>query len=237
MKPPIGANRIANKAPFTDEQLADIIKACGHINGYKKDGRWGNRFGSGNWTGDDLKDFIWFMTHTGLRISDVVLFDIERLHGNEVFLRAKKNGGEVFVWIPDWLRDRLQARVKQFGKQPFMVSGSQRLDGDDRHLAGEACKGIRTRRHRCRTWLRRTDFGTRSRVSCCSAACRLRTSLISWVMMRRRSGNIIRRWVLERQATAIKDFEGRLWRQTEAGRIKGASTWLTPHTQVERAAS
>jgi integrase len=129
LKPPIGANRIANKEPFTDEQLADIIKACGHINGYKKDGRWGNRFGSGNWTGDDLKDFIWFMTHTGLRISDVVLFDIERLHGNEVFLRAKKNGGEVFVWIPDWLRDRLQKRVKHFGKQPFMVSGSQRLDG------------------------------------------------------------------------------------------------------------
>jgi len=129
LKPPIGANRIANKAPFTDEQLADIIKACDQINGYKKDGRWGNRFGSGNWTGDDLKDFIWFMTHTGLRISDVVLFDIDRLHGNEVFLRAKKNGGEVIVWIPDWLRDRLRARTKQVGKQPFLVSGSKRLDG------------------------------------------------------------------------------------------------------------
>ena len=38
LKPPIGANRIANKAPFTDEQLADIIKACDHINGYKKTG-------------------------------------------------------------------------------------------------------------------------------------------------------------------------------------------------------
>jgi integrase len=129
LKPPIGANRIANKAPFTDEQLADIIKACDQINDYRKDGRWGNRFGSGNWTGDDLKDFIWFMTHTGLRISDVVLFEIDRLHGNEVFLRAKKNGGEVFVWIPDWLRDRLQKRVKEFGKRPFMVSSSQRLDG------------------------------------------------------------------------------------------------------------
>ena len=55
------------------------------------------------------------MTQTGLRISDVVLFDIERLRGNEVFPRAKKNGGEVFVWIPDWLRDRLQARVSSSG--------------------------------------------------------------------------------------------------------------------------
>ena len=112
LKPPIGGNRMANKMPFSDEQLADIIKACDQINGYKKDGRWGNRHGSGEWTGEDLKDFIWLMTYTGLRISDVVLFDMERLDGNEVFLRAKKNGGEVFAYIPDWLRDRLKARAQ-----------------------------------------------------------------------------------------------------------------------------
>jgi integrase len=129
LKAPIGANRVANKLPFTDEQLKDIIKACDQVNAYTKNGRWGNRFGSGEWTGEDLKDFVWLMTHTGLRISDMVLFDIDRLHGNEVFLRAKKNGGEVFVWIPDWLRDRLQARAKQFGKQPFKAGSSQRLDG------------------------------------------------------------------------------------------------------------
>ena len=59
----------------------------------------------------------------------MVLFDLDRLDGNEVFLRAKKNGGEVFVWIPNWLRDRLQARAKQVGKEPFKISSSQRLDG------------------------------------------------------------------------------------------------------------
>jgi len=42
------------------------------------------------------------MVHTGLRISDVVLFDMERLRGNGVFLRAKKNGGDVLTHIPDW---------------------------------------------------------------------------------------------------------------------------------------
>jgi integrase len=124
LKPPTGATKAANKVPFTDEQLADIIKACDQL----EDQRWGNRHGAGTWTGEDLKDFVWVMTYTGLRISDVVLFDIERLHGNEVFLRAKKNGGDVFTHIPDWLRDRLNARVKQHGKRPFLIGGTKRLD-------------------------------------------------------------------------------------------------------------
>jgi hypothetical protein len=70
LKPPIGGNRMTNKMPFTDEQLADIIKACDQI-----------------------------------------------------------NGGEVFTYVPDWLRDRLQARAQRCGKPPFMTSRSQRLDG------------------------------------------------------------------------------------------------------------
>lgn len=50
------------------------------------------------WTGEDLKDFVWINIYTGLRISDIVFFDIgERLQGNEVLLRAKKNGGDVFT--------------------------------------------------------------------------------------------------------------------------------------------
>jgi hypothetical protein len=60
LKPPIGANRMANKLPFTDEQLDDIIKACDHL----EDQKWGNRHGSGLWTGEDVKDFIWLMSYT-----------------------------------------------------------------------------------------------------------------------------------------------------------------------------
>lgn len=128
LKPPTGAHRLVNKAPFTDEQLEEIIRACDVINDFYGSGKWGNRYGNGTWSGEDLKDFIWLMVYTGLRISDVVLFDIERLHGNEVFLRAKKNGGDVFTHIPDWLRDRLNARVKLHGKRPFLIGGTERLD-------------------------------------------------------------------------------------------------------------
>ena len=122
--PPIGANRAANKAPYTDDELQRIIDACDRLG----EVAWTNGRESSVWTGDDVKDFIWVMVYTGLRISDVGLFHMNRLKGNEVFLRAKKNGGEVFAYIPDWLRDRLNTRAKRCGMRPFVVGHSDRLE-------------------------------------------------------------------------------------------------------------
>jgi len=124
IKPPTGANRVVNKAPFTDNELQRIIQACDRMQPIK----WCNRQGGGVWTGADVKDFIWLMIYTGLRISDVALLNMTRIRGNEIFLRAKKNGGDVFAYIPDWLRHRLEARGKQLGPQPFIVGQSSRLE-------------------------------------------------------------------------------------------------------------
>jgi len=124
LKPPIGANRVANKAPFTDEELQRIIDACDRVGEVV----WQSGLSRGVWTGEDVKDFIWVMVYTGLRISDAALFQMSRLAGNEVFLRAKKNGGDVFAYIPDWLRDRLVARATRCGTRLFMVGQSDRLE-------------------------------------------------------------------------------------------------------------
>jgi integrase len=105
-KPPIGANRVANKAPYTDDELQRIIDACDKFGTVT----WSTGREQGACSGDDLKDFIWVMVYTGLRISNVGLFHIDRLKGNEVFRRAKENGGEVFAYIPDWLAQRLDVR-------------------------------------------------------------------------------------------------------------------------------
>jgi len=105
----VGANRVANKAPYTDQELQRIIDACDNLG----DVVWSNGRESGVYTGEDVKDFIWMMAYTGLRVSDVGLFNMSRLKGNEVFLRPKKNGGDVFAYIPDWLRDRLNAWAKR----------------------------------------------------------------------------------------------------------------------------
>jgi len=124
LKSPQGSSKVTNKIPFTDDELQRIITACDRLGSVE----WKSGGRSGVWSGEDAKDFIWLMAHTGLRISDVSLFDVARLNGNEVFLHAKKNGGDVFTYIPSWLRDRLLVRAKRFGPRPFMGQGSDRLE-------------------------------------------------------------------------------------------------------------
>jgi integrase len=80
------------------------------------------------WNGEDLKDLIWLMVYTGFRISDATFFNIKQLNGDQVFIRATKNGGDVFAYIPDWLRDRLLARSERWGERPFIVARSIRLE-------------------------------------------------------------------------------------------------------------
>ena len=124
LKPPLGANRVANKVPFTDKELERIMNACDKLGTIT----WTNGNNTGAWNGEDVKDFIWLLAYTGLRISDAALFRMDRLNGNEVFLRAKKNGGDVFTWIPDWLAQRLTERAKQHGARPFLIGESDRLE-------------------------------------------------------------------------------------------------------------
>ena len=124
LKPPIGAGRSQNKHPFTDDELSRIYAACDKI----KTVSWKNGRKSGTWCGKDALEFLTFLLHTGLRISDAGLFHIDRLRGNEVFLRAKKNGGDLFMWLPDAVRDMLLRRSKIHGPRPFLTGESDRLE-------------------------------------------------------------------------------------------------------------
>jgi integrase len=123
IKPPIGANKAANKWPFSDGELTRVLTACDDVKV-----EWKNESGLGVWTGEDLKDLISLMVYTGFRISDATLFNIRRLNGDQVFIRAVKNGGDVFAYIPQWLRDRLVARAERLGDRPFITGRSERLE-------------------------------------------------------------------------------------------------------------
>jgi integrase len=112
------------KRTYTDDELQRIIDACDRLGG----AAWSNGREQGVWTGDHVKDFIRVMVYTGFRISDVGLFHMDPLKEDDVFLRAKKNGGEVFAYIPDQLRERLNTRAKRCGVRPFVVGQSDRLE-------------------------------------------------------------------------------------------------------------
>jgi integrase len=99
---------------------------------------WKSEQGEGEWTGEDLKDIIGLMLYTGYRISDAVFFDMKRLQGNRIHIRAHKNGKPVFGVVPDWVRDRLLARaMRRSGRRdherrrrgPAPTSLTNRLEG------------------------------------------------------------------------------------------------------------
>jgi integrase len=104
----------AERIPFTDEELERMFLTCAEQYGQ---GKFASRY---RWTGQDLSDFVAVSLYTGLRISDVALFRAGRLRANgECFIRTTKNNKPVFVWIPDWLQDRIRARANQFGNLIF----------------------------------------------------------------------------------------------------------------------
>jgi integrase len=81
------------------------------------------------WTGDDVADFISLSIYTGLRISDVALFHIDRMQrSGEIRVRTTKAGTHVYTWVPQWLQDRIRAREKVHG--PFIFGEHTTKDLD-----------------------------------------------------------------------------------------------------------
>jgi site-specific recombinase XerD len=89
LKPPVGSDADVPVIPFTREQFAAIIKACG-ANEY-------------------LKTFILVMRYSGLATVDAVKLTPDRLEGNHLRLRRIKTKGWVKVLMPDVIADRLRA--------------------------------------------------------------------------------------------------------------------------------
>lgn len=123
LEAPPGSSFAANKSPFSDEEIYRILTAC-DIFGAPVPKSLGMR----PWGGEDAKDFILLSMYTGLRISDICLFDVsKRLRSNEVYLRQHKTKKDLFTWIPDWLVARLQSRQHFHGNLIFLPGRSTNL--------------------------------------------------------------------------------------------------------------
>src|SRR5205823_12616776 len=79
-------SRSEQKYPFSDDEIKCMYAACPKYGGTYRH----------KWSGEDLADFISLSLYTGLRISDVALFNIDRLQPNgEIFLSTTKAGTQV----------------------------------------------------------------------------------------------------------------------------------------------
>jgi integrase len=106
------------RLPFSDDELKRMYDACPKYGGEKY-----------KWTGQDIADFISLSIYTGLRISDVALFHIDRMNKNgEIRLRTTKAGTHVYTWVPQWLQERIRTRAKTHGDFIFGSHATKDLD-------------------------------------------------------------------------------------------------------------
>lgn len=131
-RPRIGDDpRIKERSPFSDEELKRMFETCETQYG-KQPIRWSRKIHHRpaqpgdtvnyryKWDGQDLADFISVSVYTGLRISDVCTFQIDRLRPTgECHIRTTKNGRQVYTWIPEWLQDRIRSRARKHGSLIF----------------------------------------------------------------------------------------------------------------------
>lgn len=114
------AYRNQERLPFSDEELRRMYEACRTRYGKEAAYRY-------SWSGEDLEDFISVSVYTGLRISDVCTFHIDRLVNNgECHIRTAKNRRKVFTWVPEWLQYRMRERAHQHG--PLIFGAHQTTD-------------------------------------------------------------------------------------------------------------
>jgi len=121
--------RNEQKFPFSEDELKRMYRACAEEYGKqtitwsrthhgKPAGAQINRYRR-KWTGQDVADFISVSVYTGLRISDVATFHIDRLQPTgEIRIRTTKAGTHVYTWVPEWLQERIQERAQRVG--PFI---------------------------------------------------------------------------------------------------------------------
>jgi integrase len=122
--------RNEQKLPFTDAELQIMYEACETKYG-KQEVKWSRtihhqrvegEYGRYNykWAGQDLADFIRVSVYTGLRISDVCTFHVDRMQPTgEIHVRTTKADTHVYTWVPEWLHERIHARAREFGPVIF----------------------------------------------------------------------------------------------------------------------
>ena len=146
-----GEKRAEQKLPFTDEELKRMYDACPKYGSPKH-----------KWTGDDVADFISLSIYTGLRISDVALFQSDRMNASgAIRVRTTKAGTHVYTWVPQWLQDRIRARAKIYGSFIFGSHTTKDLSTSSPRDGAGSCKRYGNCAASGKKSRRRIDFAIR----------------------------------------------------------------------------
>jgi integrase/recombinase XerD len=99
--------------PYSTEEVAAMLAAC-------------NDFpDSHHHTGRDnakrLRAFVLFLRYSALRITDAASCDVERLTGNKLFLYTQKTGVPVYIPLPPFVVDALNACTRMNPKHWFWI--------------------------------------------------------------------------------------------------------------------
>jgi Site-specific recombinase XerD len=87
--------------PYTQEQMAALLAACGQYTD------WHGHVGQENAL--RLRAFILFARYSALRVSDLASCAVDRLSGNRLFLYTQKTGVPVYVPLPPFVVEALEA--------------------------------------------------------------------------------------------------------------------------------
>jgi integrase/recombinase XerD len=120
--------------PFTHEEITRLLAACeqytdGHGNTSRENAR-------------RLRAFVLFVRYSALRISDAASCAVDRLSGNRLFLYTQKTGVPVYVPLPPFVVQALEACPRISERHWFWtgVGSKETLAGNWRRTFRRLCK-------------------------------------------------------------------------------------------------
>jgi len=103
--------------PFTREEMTAILEACDRL------------VTRGRYSSDEnrarVKAFVLILRYTGLRISDAARLDVRKVKDGRIFLYTAKTGTPVWVPIPAFVADVLDA-VRRHGDYYFQTGEAEK---------------------------------------------------------------------------------------------------------------
>jgi integrase len=120
--------------PYGRAELAALISACDRFTD------WHGRAGQEN--AQRLRAFVLLLRYSALRIGDAASCSVERLVGSRLFLYTQKTGVPVYIPLPQFVVDALQACPRKSEKYWFWsgVGSKDTLTGNWRRTFRRLCE-------------------------------------------------------------------------------------------------